>query len=160
MNWMLSPGIGAWTVIIRLMLAGVFIPEGIQKFVFADILGAGRFERIGIPSPDILAPLVGGFEVICGALLFAGLFTRLAAVPIIVIMIVAVLSTKVPILLGQDFWIFHAPAGQRYGMWGMLHEIRTDWSMLLAAVFVLLSGGGRWSADQRFFNRGPSASRF
>jgi putative oxidoreductase len=83
------------------------LPEGIQKLVFSDILGAGRFAKIGIPFPDVMGPFVGVVETVCGTLIILGLFTRLAAIPLVIIMIVALFSTKLPILLGHDVWIFH-----------------------------------------------------
>jgi len=147
----LSPGEGRWTVLVRLLLAGVFVPEGIQKLIFPDALGAGRFAKIGIPWPEFTGPLVGWFEIACGLLLLVGLIGRLASVPIIVIMVVAIVSTKVPILLGHDWWIFHVRELDSYGFWSMAHETRTDWAMLLGAIFVLLSGSGRWSLDARLF---------
>ncbi|WP_086485910.1 DoxX family protein [Sphingobium sp. GW456-12-10-14-TSB1] len=146
-----SPGEGRWTILVRLLLAGVFVPEGIQKLIFPEILGAGRFAKIGIPWPEFTGPLVGWFELGCGLLLLVGLFGRLASVPIIVIMIVAIVSTKIPILLGHDWLIFHVRSLDSYGFWSMAHETRTDWAMLLGAVFVLLSGSGRWSLDERLW---------
>ena len=97
-----------WTILVRLLVGlVVFLPEGIQKLIFPDILGAGRFARIGIPYPDLMGPFVGVVEFICGALIVIGLFTRLAAIPLIVIMIVALVSTKLPILIGHDVGVFH-----------------------------------------------------
>lgn len=148
-SWWLSCGNSRWSILIRLMLFGVFFPEGIQKFLFPEALGAGRFAGIGIPFPEFAAPLVGIFEIACGALMLLGLYGRLAGVPLIVIMIVAILSTKVPILLGQDWLIFHVRPLPSYGVWSMLHETRTDWAMLLGALYVLLAGPGRWSLDAR-----------
>ena len=102
-----APG---WSILIRLVVGlVVFFPEGIQKLVFPEILGAGRFANIGIPFPQIMGPFVGMVETICGALVILGLLTRLAAIPLIVIMIVAIVSTKLPILLGHELWIFHLP---------------------------------------------------
>ncbi len=95
---------------------------------FPDLLGAGRFAKIGIPYPDLMGPFVGAVETICGALIILGLFTRLASIPLIVIMIVAIVSTKVLIFLGQDFWIFHLPKLPRYGFWSMMHEARDDFA--------------------------------
>lgn len=136
------------SVLIRLLVGlVVFFPEGIQKLLFPDILGAGRFLRIGIPYPDIMAPFVGVVETVCGALIIVGLLTRLAAIPLIVIMIVAVVSTKIPILLGHDFWIFHVPKLPRYGFWSMVHEARADFCMLLGALYLLIEGAGAWSLD-------------
>jgi uncharacterized membrane protein YphA (DoxX/SURF4 family) len=125
----------------------VFFPEGIEKLIFPESLGSGRFANIGIPYPDVMGPFVGIVEIICGALITIGLLTRLAAIPLIIIMIVAIVSTKVPILLGQDFWIFHLPKFARYGFWSMMHEARTDLCMLLASLYLLIAGAGRWSFD-------------
>ena len=140
-----APG---WSILIRLVVGlVVFFPEGIQKLVFPEILGAGRFAHIGIPFPEIAGPFVGVVEIICGALVILGLLTRLAAIPLIVIMIVAIASTKVPILLGHEFWIFHLPKLPRYGFWSMMHEARDDFGMLLGSLYLLIEGGGRWSLD-------------
>ena len=140
-----APG---WSIIVRLIVGlVVFFPEGIQKLVFPAILGAGRFANIGIPSPEILGPFVGAVETICGALVILGLLTRLAAIPLIIIMIVAILSTKIPIMLGYDFWIFHTPKIARYGFWSMAHEARDDFAMLLGSLYLLIEGAGAWSLD-------------
>ncbi len=125
----------------------VFFPEGIQKLPFPDLLGAGRFAKIGIPYPDLMGPFVGAVETICGALIILGLFTRLASIPLIVIVIVAIVSTKIPILLGHGLWIFHLPKISRYGFWSMAHEARTDFDMLLGSIYLLIEGGGAWSLD-------------
>ena len=129
------------TILIRLMTGAVFLSEGIQKFLFADTLGAGRFEKIGLPMPVFLGSFVGSFEIICGILLLVGLLTRLASIPLIIIMIVAILTTKTEIL-------------DEKGFWAMLHESRTDWSMLLGSVFLLIKGGGLWSLDNSIFRNG------
>ena len=140
-----APG---WSILVRLIVGlVVFFPEGIQKLVFPGILGAGRFANIGIPYPEAMGPFVGAVETACGALIILGLLTRLAAIPLIVVMIVAIVSTKIPILLGHDVWIFHAPKIARYGFWSMMHEARDDFAMLLGSIYLLIEGGGAWSLD-------------
>jgi putative oxidoreductase len=140
-----APG---WSILVRLLVGlVVFFPEGIQKLTFPDILGAGRFTNIGIPYPELMGPFVGVVETICGALIILGLFTRLAAIPLIIIMIVAIVSTKVPILVGHDVWIFHLPKLARYGFWSMMHEARADFDMLLGSMYLLIEGAGPWSLD-------------
>ena len=124
----------AAVVLIRWMVGAVFVSEGIQKFLFPDSVGAGRFAKIGLPSPELLAPFVGVFEIVCGGLIVLGLLTRLAVIPTITIMIVAIATTKVPIL-------------QNEGFWKMAHEARTDFSMLLGSLFLLVVGAGCWSVD-------------
>ena len=121
-------------ILIRFMIACIFLSEGIQKFLFSDSLGVGRFIKIGIPLPGIMAPFVGVVEIVCGALILLGLFTRLAALPLIIDMLVAISTTKIPILLEKGFW-------------AMAHEARTDWSMILGLLFLLIVGSGRWSLD-------------
>ncbi len=149
-----APG---WSILIRLVVGlVVFFPEGIQKLVFPEILGAGRFANIGIPFPQIMGPFVGIVETICGALVILGLLTRLAAIPLIVIMIVAIVSTKVPILLGHELWIFHLPKLARYGFWSMMHEARDDFGMLLGSLYLLIEGGGKWSLDALLSRDRPS----
>lgn len=99
------------TILIRLVVGGAFLSEGIQKFVFPEALGVGRFVKIGIPNPEVMAPFVGAFETVCGALLVLGLLTRLTTIPMIVNISVAIVSTKIPILLGPAFWMFSLPIG-------------------------------------------------
>jgi putative oxidoreductase len=137
----------AATILIRSLVGAVFFEEGIQKFLFADLLGAGRFARIGIPAPEVVGPFVGAVEVICGALILLGLLTRLAAVPLLINICVAIASTKVPILLGHGYWHFSLARLPRYGFWAMASEARTDVSMLMGLLFLLIVGGGRWSID-------------
>lgn len=124
------------TIIIRLIVGAVFLSEGIQKFLFPAIRGAGRFEKIGLPSPEFLGSFVGTFEILCGALILLGLLTRLASIPLFVIMIVAIATTKAEVLANQGFW-------------EMMHGSRTDWSMLLGSIFLLIKGGGYWSMDHK-----------
>lgn len=93
----------ASVVLIRLIVGGVFLTEGIQKFLFPGEVGAGRFAKIGIPSPDAMGPFVGVVEIVCGALILVGCLTRLAAIPLIIDMLMAILSTKIPILIGHGF---------------------------------------------------------
>jgi uncharacterized membrane protein YphA (DoxX/SURF4 family) len=146
---LLASSAPAATVLIRIAVGVVFASEGIQKFLYPDALSAGRFAKIGIPAPEIMGPFVGVVEIVCGVLILLGLFTRLAAVPLIVDMLVAIASTKIPILLGRGYLSFAAPSAKP-GLWSMLHEARTDLSMLLCACFLLLVGAGAASLDARF----------
>lgn len=123
-------------IIIRLVVGAVFLSEGLQKFLYPAEVGVGRFTKIGIPAPEILAPFVGVVEIVCGTLILIGLLTRLAAIPLIINMLVAISTTKIPILLKSGFW-------------AMAHEARTDWSMLLCSIFLLAMGAGACSMDAR-----------
>ncbi len=136
-------------VFIRFAVGVVFASEGIQKFLYAEAQGAGRFAKIGIPAPEVMGPFVGMVEIVCGSLLLVGLATRLAALPLIINMLVALASTKVPILLGHGYWIFAHTFAPKAGFWAFLHESRTDLSMLCGATFLALVGADRWSLDAR-----------
>jgi len=125
----------------------VFLSEGIQKFLFPNDLGVGRFIKIGIPAPQVMAPFVGLIELVCGTLIILGLLTRLVAVPLIIDISVAILSTKTPILLGHGFWRFSLSKLPSYGFWSMAHEARVDYAMLLGSIFLLIVGAGAWSID-------------
>ena len=121
-------------VLIRILVGWVFLSEGVQKFLFPDSLGVGRFVKIGIPWPQVMAPFVGGVEIVCGALLLIGFLTRLACVPLLADIVVALYSTKI-VTFAQ------------HGLWSTLHEARTDVSMLLGLIFLLLVGGGSLAVD-------------
>jgi uncharacterized membrane protein YphA (DoxX/SURF4 family) len=123
------------TLLIRLMVGGVFLSEGIQKFLFPATRGTGRFITIGLPNPEFLGPFVGTFETLCGLAILLGLLTRLAVLPTLTIMGVAIVSTKIPILLNEGFW-------------EMAHAMRTDYAMLLGSLFLLIVGAGPWSLDR------------
>jgi putative oxidoreductase len=131
------------TIIIRIMVGAVFLSEGIQKFLFDDKLGSGRFEKIGLPNPKFLGPFVGSFEITCGILVLVGLCTRLSAIPLLIIMLVAMATTKTQLYIDNGFW-------------SMLHDSRTDWAMFLGSIFLIVKGGGRWSLDQSLWNQNKS----
>ncbi|WP_339726895.1 DoxX family protein [uncultured Gimesia sp.] len=121
-------------ILIRLLVGLVFLSEGIQKFLYPELRGAGRFVKIGLPEPEFLSYFVAGFEVVCGVLIVLGLLTRLAVLPTITIMLVAIFSTKIPMLSDKGFW-------------DMAHAARTDFSMLLGSLFLLIVGAGPLSLD-------------
>jgi len=136
---LLSTNAPSATVLVRLIVGAVFLTEGIQKFIYPAALGAGRFAKIGIPWPQFSAPFDGIFEIGCGLLVLVGLATRFAAIPLIIDMLVAIATTKIPMLL-------------KSGLWAMAHEARTDWSMLLGSLFLLIVGAGAWSVDALISN--------
>jgi putative oxidoreductase len=136
MRKLLASNGSAALILIRLVIGGVFLSEGIQKFLFPAALGVGRFEKIGIPAPEVMAPFVGVVEIVGGVLFLVGFLTRLAAVSLIINMLVAITTTKVPILLKSGFW-------------AMAHEVRVDYAMLLGCIFLLIEGSGTWSLDAR-----------
>lgn len=128
------------TILIRLIVGAVFLSEGIQKFLIPEIRGAGRFAKIGLPEPNFLGFFVGFFEIACGVFLLLGLLTRLASIPLIIIMLVAFAVTKSEVFVNEGFW-------------ELLHGSRTDWAMLLCSIFLLIKGGGKWSLDSLMVQR-------
>ena len=152
------------TLVLRLMAGGVFLWEGILKFVYAN-QGICRFTKLGMPLPHFTADFVACLEIVGGLLLLSGLFTRLIAIPFIVEMIVAILSTKISLYLGTSPLPFPA-APPKVGMWAVLHEVRSEYAQLLTVLFLMINGPGRWSLDavlsqQKQENRGQvvAASR-
>jgi putative oxidoreductase len=122
------------TILVRLLVGCVFLSEGIQKFLFPEALGVGRFIKIGIPSPQFFAPFVGVVEIVGGALLIAGLLTRLAAIPLIIDIAVAIVTTTFPMVANSGFW-------------ATAHEARVEFCMLLGSIFLLIVGSGPLSVD-------------
>lgn len=151
-DWLMPLEAPPAVLLVRLATGGVFLSEGIQKFLYPAALGAGRFAKIGIPHPQVMAPFVGTVEVVCGSLLLLGLFTRLAALPLLIDIVVAIMTTKFP------YWLNH-------GFWAAAHEARTDFAMLCGSLFLLAVGPGPTSLDAaltggaRNSRRGPIPTR-
>ena len=123
-------------LLIRLIVGLIFLSEGIQKFLFPELVGAGRFEKIGFENPEFWALIVATFEIVCGSFVLIGFLTRLASIPLLIIMITALITTKIPILLNKGFW-------------QMAHEYRTDFAMTMLLIFLIIFGAGRFSADKK-----------
>ena len=128
-----------WIILVRLIVGLIFLSEGIQKYLFPDLLGVGRFTKIGFSDPAFWAYFTGSFEIFCGLLILLGLITRLAAIPLLIIMMTAFVTTKWPILMNSGFW-------------PMAHEYRTDFAMTLLLIYLMISGAGRWSLDFKFYH--------
>lgn len=135
MNKLLQTTTSPLILLIRIAVGCIFLSEGIQKFLFPGELGAGRFAKIGIPYAEFFGPFVGTFEIICGSMVLIGCFTRILSIPLIIIMLVAITTTK----------IVNIPVD---GFWETAHGARTDFSMLLSSIFLCMSGSGKWSVDE------------
>jgi uncharacterized membrane protein YphA (DoxX/SURF4 family) len=135
-KWLFDADAPSPVVLIRIMVGWVFLSEGIQKFLYPVALGVGRFDKIGIPYPQFTAPFVGSIEVVCGVLLIVGLITRLASIPLLVTIAVAILTTKLPMLAKSGFW-------------SAIHEARVDFCMFLGLTFLIAMGSGEFSLDAR-----------
>ena len=138
-------GSGRSILILRLMAGGVFFWEGLLKLVYTN-QGVGRFTKLGIPYPDVTAILIAVLEIVGGLLLISGLATRLIAIPFILEMLVAILSTKISLFLGTSPLPL-PPAPPKVGLWAVLHEIRSDYAQIATSAFLLINGPGRWSMD-------------
>jgi putative oxidoreductase len=122
------------SILPRLIVGLVFLSEGIQKFLFPELVGVGRFEKIGFANPEFLAPFVASFEIVCGILVLIGLAIRVSVIPLLIIMITAITTTKIPVLLEK-------------GLWQMAHDSRTDFAMTMLIIFLLIYGAGKLSID-------------
>lgn len=129
-----SPGYPT-NIFFRSMIGLVFLSEGIQKFITPELTGAGRFAKIGIPNPEFFGPFVGSFEIICGTLLLLGFLTRLASIPLLAIICVAIYTTKLSTFIEKGFWT-------------TAHEGRTDFCIFIGLICLLTYGGGKWSIDR------------
>ena len=136
---------------LRLMAGGVFFWEGLLKFAYAN-QGIGRFTKLGMPFPHFTATFVGGLEIVGGLLILSGLLTRFIAIPFVVEMIVAILSTKISLYLGTSPLPL-PPAPPTVGIWAVLHEIRSEYAQIFTSAFLLINGPGRWSLDALLFRK-------
>lgn len=127
-------------LLCRIVVGLIFLSEGLQKFFLAGP-GVERFTKIGFSNPTFWTYFTGSFEILCGILILIGLVTRLAAIPLLIIMLVAFVTTKIPILTGKGFWSF-------------AHEYRTDFAMTLLLILLLIYGGGNHSVDRKLSHPG------
>jgi len=130
----LSTGNDKKIIFIRLIVGLIFISEGFQKYLIVNILGPAFFKEIGFINPMFWAYFTGAFEIVCGFLILIGLFTRLASIPLLIIMITAFITTKLPILTSKGFLTF-------------AHEYTTDFSLTLLLTLLFIYGSGKWSID-------------
>lgn len=137
-NWLLSilfvSSNDLKSLIPRMIVGLVFLSEGIQKYLFPDIFGVGRFIKIGFENAEFLAYFVATFEIACGILLIMGLLTRIASIPLLIIMATAIISTKIPKLINDGFWT-------------MAHDSRTDFAMSMLLIYLIIYGAGKLSID-------------
>jgi putative oxidoreductase len=147
MQWLTKPPVDGprSVLLLRLMVGGVFFWEGVLKFVYVN-QGVGRFTKLGMPFPAFTADFVGCLEIVGGLLLLLGLLTRLIAIPFVIEMIVAMLSTKISMYLGTSPLPL-PPVPPQTGFWAVLHEIRSEYAQFMVALYLLINGPGKWSID-------------
>jgi uncharacterized membrane protein YphA (DoxX/SURF4 family) len=146
-GWLLNPPQSAprSTMLIRLMAGGVFLWEGVLKFVYVN-QGIGRFTKLGIPAPGPTAHFVAILEIVGGLLLMSGFLTRLISIPFVIEMVVAMLTTKIGLYLGTSPLPL-PPSPPQVGIWAVLHEVRSEYAQIMCALFLLTAGPGPWSID-------------
>jgi uncharacterized membrane protein YphA (DoxX/SURF4 family) len=141
-------------ILVRVIVALVFITEGLLKFVYSGELGAGRFEHIGFPFPHILGPLVGLVEIVAGAAVLANFYAGDAAILLLAVIITAIVSTKIPILIGRPFGPFSLPKNiSHHGILGFLHEARTDLAMFFSLIAIAIDSGVRGGRKMQWHQR-------
>jgi uncharacterized membrane protein YphA (DoxX/SURF4 family) len=158
-NWLFNPPLDGPSAIIllRLMAGGVFLWEGMLKFVYAN-QGVGRFTKIGLPFPQATADFVGVLEIVGGILLMTGFLTRPIAIPFIIEMLVAMLSTKIALYMGTSPLPL-PPVPPQIGLWAVLHEVRSEYAQLMTTMFLLMAGPGRWSLDALLIRKTKESKR-
>jgi len=121
-------------IFLRLIVGLIFISEGIQKYLYLEVVGPAFFNEIGFKNAFFWAYFTGAFEILCGILILFGLLTRLASIPLLIIMIAAFITTKLPLLTNKGFWTF-------------AHEYSIDFSLTMLLFLLIIYGGGKWSLD-------------
>lgn len=146
-KWLFNPPLDGppVTILLRLMAGGVFLWEGLLKFVYIN-QGVGRFTKLGFPFPQATANFVGALEIIGGILVITGFLTRPIAIPFVIEMLVAMLSTQIALYMGTSPLPL-PPVPPQIGIWAVLHEIRSEYAQLMTTMFLLVAGPGRWSLD-------------
>lgn len=132
-------------ILIRIPVGLIFLTQGILKYTDPH-MGVIRFARIGFPHPYFTAHFVGTFEIVCGFLVLIGLLTRLASIPLLIVISTAIGTTKIPELFRVT-----------QGFWFMVSDARTDFAMLCSLIFLIMMGAGRVSLDARRLS--PRASK-
>lgn len=140
-NFLFRPGPASASIfLIRLAVGLIFFTQGILKYIDPN-MGVARFARIGFSHPYFTAQFVGSFEILCGFLVLLGLWTRLSAIPLLIVISTAIMTTKIPELFRP-----------KQGFWYMVSDARTDFAMLCCLLFLIVSGGGAWSLDAKLFD--------
>ena len=144
MSKLLAP---AWKVrsliFVRLAVGLIFLTQGILKYIDPH-MGVLRFARIGFPYANVTAHFVGTFEIVCGLLVSLGLFTRLVSIPLLIVILTAIATTKAP-----ELW--HS----NQGFWFMVSDARTDFAMTMSLLFMIGVGAGAWSLDAWLWKEKP-----
>jgi uncharacterized membrane protein YphA (DoxX/SURF4 family) len=143
-------------ILIRVMVGLVFLLEGSLKFLRPEALGAGRFEAIGLPFPHYLAPLVGGIEIGGGAAILLNIYAGDAALALLMVIVTALVTTKLPILLGRPLGPFPLESLKEYGWLSFFHQARTDFCMVFGLLAIMINSGLKVGRKRRWYQTGPN----
>jgi len=138
-------------MLIRIIVGVIFLLEGALKFIEPGTMGAGRFAAIGLPVPHLLAPLVGGIEIGCGAAILLGFFAGDAAIFLLVVIFTALITTKIPIMLGRPLGPFTLTKLSTYGWLTFFHEARLDLSMIFGLLAIAIDSGVNMGRKRRWY---------
>lgn len=138
-------------ILIRTIVGLVFVLEGVLKFAQPDAMGVGRFAAIGLPMPNLLAPLVGGVEIGCGAAILLDFFAGDAAIFLLVVIFAALITTKIPIMLGRPLGPFTLQKLNNYGWLTFFHEARLDLSMIFGLLAIAIDSGVHMGRKRRWY---------
>jgi len=127
-------------IFARIVTGFIFISEGIQKFMIVSMLGPAYFKEIGFGHPDFWSNFTGAFEISCGLLVCIGFLTRLASIPLLIVLAVAFFKVNLPTFLDKGFFAF-------------AHEFRIDFALVMLLIMLVIHGGGKWSVDQKIFQK-------
>jgi uncharacterized membrane protein YphA (DoxX/SURF4 family) len=141
-------------ILIRVIVGLVFLLEGALKFVRPEELGAGRFDLIGLPWPQYLAPLVGGLEITGGAAILLNFYAGDAAFALLAVILTALVTTKLPILLGHPLGPFTLDKLSSYGWLSFFHQARTDLCMVFGLLAILIDSGLQVGRRRKWYQDG------
>jgi uncharacterized membrane protein YphA (DoxX/SURF4 family) len=110
------------------------------------MVGPELFKDAGFDNPMFWADFTGTFEIACGILVLCGFLTRLASVPLLIIMVTALITTKLPLLAHESFWTF-------------AHEYNIDFALTMLLILLFIFGGGKWSADLKIIRSWNSGAQ-
>jgi putative oxidoreductase len=117
--------------ILRIVIGAVFMMHGYQKWFVMGIPGVtGFFTSVGAPVPAVSAYVVATVELVGGALLILGAFTRLVAIPLIIDMAMAIILVHAK----NGFFL---PTGVEF-----------VGTLMTGALVLAIAGGGTASVDK------------
>jgi uncharacterized membrane protein YphA (DoxX/SURF4 family) len=138
-------------ILVRVVVGVVFVLEGTLKFLLPNELGVGMFASVGIPFPHLVAPAVGAVEITGGLAIVLNIYAGDAALALLVVIMSALVTTKIPILLGRQFGPFPLLKLPHYGLLSFLHQARTELCMIFGTLAVLIDTGLQLGRSRQWY---------